>query len=122
MAAIKWTAGAIAAACGIALAAAAWAADPGAEWRALVAAAGAAFGRGEYRAAEGKLTEALAAVQQSHPDGPEIGIDGVGSARVPADRDRLQRVIINLLDNARRHAASRIEVSLRVDDGVVTSR
>ena len=42
-------------------------------WRAEVAAAGAAYGRGEYRAAEGKLKAALAAVRQSYPDGPEVG-------------------------------------------------
>lgn len=41
-------------------------------WRAHVADAGKAYGQGQYRAAEHALLAALAAVRQSHPDGPEV--------------------------------------------------
>ncbi|MFJ8721503.1 sensor histidine kinase [Streptomyces sp. NPDC004166] len=41
----------------------------------------------------------------------------VGAARVCGDGDALAGVVRNLLDNALRHAAGRIDVSLRVRDG-----
>ncbi|MEU7305955.1 ATP-binding protein [Streptomyces sp. NPDC007206] len=41
----------------------------------------------------------------------------VGAARVPGDADALARVVRNLLDNAVRHARSRVTVSLRTEDG-----
>ncbi|MYR55527.1 HAMP domain-containing protein [Streptomyces sp. SID625] len=41
----------------------------------------------------------------------------VGAARVTGDADALSRVVRNLLDNALRHAATRVDVSLRTDDG-----
>ncbi|MFI2200229.1 sensor histidine kinase [Streptomyces sp. NPDC020192] len=41
----------------------------------------------------------------------------VGAARVPGDADALARVVRNLLDNAVRYADSRVEVSLRTEDG-----
>lgn len=39
------------------------------------------------------------------------------AARVSGDRDQLERVVANLLDNAARHATSAIDVTLHVDDG-----
>ncbi|WP_406156938.1 ATP-binding protein [Streptomyces sp. NBC_01005] len=41
----------------------------------------------------------------------------VGAARVSGDEDALARVVRNLLDNALRHAATRIDVSLRTLHG-----
>jgi signal transduction histidine kinase len=41
----------------------------------------------------------------------------VGAARVEGDADALARVVRNLLDNALRHATTRIDVSLRILDG-----
>ncbi|MFG2561732.1 sensor histidine kinase [Streptomyces sp. NPDC048496] len=41
----------------------------------------------------------------------------VGAARVEGDEDALARVVRNLLDNALRHATTRIDVSLRTLDG-----
>lgn len=41
----------------------------------------------------------------------------VGAARVEGDEDALARVVRNLLDNALRHATTRIDVSLRILDG-----
>ncbi|MFH9658618.1 sensor histidine kinase [Streptomyces sp. NPDC017248] len=43
----------------------------------------------------------------------------VGAARVPGDADALARVVRNLLDNAVRHARSRVTVSLHTEDGTV---
>jgi signal transduction histidine kinase len=42
----------------------------------------------------------------------------VDAARVWGDRNQLERVVANLLDNAERHAATTITVELRSDDGV----
>ena len=52
-----------------------------------------------------------------HRDDRHPGLDGrgdiggaAGKARMTGDRDALSRMVRNLLDNARRHARSRIEV------------
>lgn len=50
---------------------------------------------------------------------PEIGLDRLLAGRVNGDPDRLQRVVANLLDNAQRHATSRIDVSLSASGGRV---
>jgi len=41
-----------------------------------------------------------------------VTVSGPASLGVPGDRDRLHRVLINLVDNAVRHANSRVEVTL----------
>jgi signal transduction histidine kinase len=52
----------------------------------------------------------------------EITIDAanVGAARLTGDRQALARMVRNLVDNASRHAAHRVDVSLTNVDGVVT--
>jgi signal transduction histidine kinase len=52
----------------------------------------------------------------------EITIDAtnVGAARLIGDRQALARMVRNLVDNASRHAASRVDVSLTNVDGIVT--
>jgi len=51
----------------------------------------------------------------------EIGVDaaGVSGARVVGDGDQLTRVVRNLLDNAERHARSRVTLTLGEDGGWV---
>lgn len=58
--------------------------------------------------------EAVAAAQI--PDTVEVTLTGAGTAS--GDRDALVRVLRNLLDNAGRHAASQVQVT--VADGLVT--
>ncbi|GAA2616401.1 HAMP domain-containing sensor histidine kinase [Actinomadura fulvescens] len=48
--------------------------------------------------------------------GPPIGLDLQAAPRVLGSRDRLARVLTNLLDNAQRHASSEVNVTLRVED------
>jgi signal transduction histidine kinase len=43
----------------------------------------------------------------------EVDLSAVSGAQVSGDRDQLIRAVRNLLDNAERHAASRIELSLQ---------
>ncbi len=52
-------------------------------------------------------------------DGPAIESDGVSSQVVDGDALALRRVIRNLLDNASRHAASRLSVEVRRDAAAV---
>lgn len=49
-----------------------------------------------------------------------IDIDGVTPVRVTGDGAQLRRLVRNLVDNANRHAESRVAVSLTASDGVVT--
>ena len=49
-----------------------------------------------------------------------IATMNVGAARLIGDRQALGRMVRNLVDNAWRHAASRVDVSLTNIDGVVT--
>ncbi len=48
-----------------------------------------------------------------------IGTAGVGAARLIGDRQALARLVRNLVDNAARHATSRVDVSLANADGSV---
>ena len=74
-----------------------------------------------------RRTEAvdLAEVVRELLDGPAPGTGGqpevvldLAPARVRADRDGLGRVVRNLVDNARRHAVSRVTVTVRPGDPV----
>ncbi len=49
---------------------------------------------------------------------PTIDSAGVSGAQVRGDRDALTRLVRNLVDNAARHAASRVTVSLSERDGL----
>jgi signal transduction histidine kinase len=50
-----------------------------------------------------------------------VGIDAssVSAGRVRGDADALRRVVVNLLDNARRHAAGRIRIELGRREGAI---
>jgi heavy metal sensor kinase len=50
--------------------------------------------------------------------GAQVTVDLDGGARVRGDRQALGRAVQNLLDNALRHAASRVEVSVGSDGGL----
>ncbi len=50
--------------------------------------------------------------------GAEVTLDLDGGARVRGDRQSLDRAVQNLLDNAVRHAASRVEVSVACEGGL----
>lgn len=56
----------------------------------------------------------------ARPDTLAIDIDGVTPTRVVGDGGQLRRLVRNLVDNANRHAASRVAVQLAERDGVVT--
>jgi signal transduction histidine kinase len=49
----------------------------------------------------------------------KIDVGGVSAGRVSGDRDKLERLVRNLSDNAARHARSTISLSLRDGDGGV---
>ena len=49
-----------------------------------------------------------------------ISTTNVGAARLIGDRQALSRLVRNLVDNAARHATSRVDVSLATTDGIVT--
>ena len=57
------------------------------------------------------LTE-VARIRDGGPEGVRVDTAGVGPARTLGDRTLLGRVVANLLDNARRHAATRVTVTL----------
>lgn len=50
----------------------------------------------------------------------EVGEGEIAAARVVGDPDALTRVVRNLLDNAIRHAATRVDVALGVDEAGAT--
>ncbi len=77
-----------------------------------------AFSRAEY-AREGHAREELdlAEIARRAVEPGEIALDVVGDARVQGDPVALQRVLTNLLDNALRHARTRVRVE--VSPGVV---
>ncbi|WP_433332099.1 sensor histidine kinase [Spirillospora sp. CA-294931] len=50
--------------------------------------------------------------------GKDLATDLGEGATVRGDRLRLARLLTNLLDNAERHAAARVEVRVRVEDGM----
>jgi signal transduction histidine kinase len=60
----------------------------------------------------------LADVARLRAMGHDVGTTAVGAARVRGDRRLLERAVRNLLDNAARHARSRIDVAVRADGGV----
>jgi signal transduction histidine kinase len=49
-----------------------------------------------------------------------IDTTGVGAVRLIGDRQALARMVRNLVDNAVRHASSRVEVSLAIGDETIT--
>lgn len=51
------------------------------------------------------------------PDGITIDVSGVGAGAVRGSQDQFERVIVNLLANAVRHAHSTVHVVLTVDGG-----
>lgn len=51
--------------------------------------------------------------------GAGIDASSVSAGRVRGDADALRRVVVNLLDNARRHAASRIRIELGRREGEI---
>jgi len=65
------------------------------------------------------LAEDLAAQLARTGDGPSIVVRGDSSAECDADRVLLERVLMNLLGNARRHASSQVEVRVRSRRGVI---
>jgi signal transduction histidine kinase len=50
----------------------------------------------------------------------EVDAGGVSAGQVDGDAAALQRVVRNVVDNAARHAAGRVALSLAEDDGTVT--
>lgn len=54
--------------------------------------------------------------------GPSVDASGVSGAQIEGDADQLTRVVRNLLDNARRHATSRVSVALDEDGNEVVLR
>ena len=66
------------------------------------------------------VVHGLAAVRRTR-GGPVIETDGVAPAQVHGNRSQLERAVANLLDNAVRHACSRVTVTLRqAADGTAT--
>ena len=55
----------------------------------------------------------------SRPDGLTIDIDRVTPTRVIGDGGQLRRLVRNLVDNAHRHATSRVAVALTTSAGIV---
>ena len=55
------------------------------------------------------------------PPSEEVSVDasGVSGGRVTGDKKQLERLVGNLLDNARRHARGKVAVSLTSSDGAV---
>jgi signal transduction histidine kinase len=60
----------------------------------------------------------LAAVDRAaRRPGPPVEAAGVSAVRLPGNSRQLERLVQNLLDNAARHARSRVSVGVRDDDG-----
>lgn len=53
----------------------------------------------------------------TRPDDISIDVAGVGAAAVRGSADQYERVVVNLLANAVRHADSQVQVSLATQDG-----
>jgi signal transduction histidine kinase len=62
---------------------------------------------------------ALDEIHRSRPDGITLNGSAIGPARVSGDPRLLGQVLRNLVDNAVRHARSRVAVSLTARNGVV---
>jgi two-component system, OmpR family, sensor kinase len=67
------------------------------------------------------VTEEVARQQPLAPR-IEIELDAPASCRLVADADGLREALANLLDNGRRHARSRIDITLLADADAVTIR
>ncbi len=65
---------------------------------------------------------ALAEAARGRRDGLTVDVSGVGAARVVGDAVALSQVVRNLVDNAARHAESRIALHLTESDGGMTLR
>jgi signal transduction histidine kinase len=77
-------------------------------------------GRGARPAAVVDLGEVAGQVVGRQPEARvELRLDVSGDAQVRGDAVALDRVVQNLLDNALRHAASRVEVSVRREAALV---
>ncbi|SDL38412.1 Signal transduction histidine kinase [Nonomuraea maritima] len=63
------------------------------------------------------LTSVVASVAARLPDSLDVRLDLEPAVTVAAAFPQLTRLIANLLDNARRHAAHRLTISLRRSDG-----
>ncbi|MFG2075291.1 sensor histidine kinase [Nonomuraea maritima] len=63
------------------------------------------------------LTSVVASVAARRPDSLDVRLDLEPAVTVAAAFPQLTRLIANLLDNARRHAAHRLTISLRRSDG-----
>lgn len=64
------------------------------------------------------VLEEVAAIAPTVP--ATIDTTNVAAARLIGDRQALARLVRNLVDNAGRHATSRVEVSLKQEDGTTT--
>ena len=55
-------------------------------------------------------------VTRSH-DADSVAVDVTGSAEVRGDEEAIERAVLNLVDNAARHANRRVDVAVSSDDG-----
>jgi signal transduction histidine kinase len=60
---------------------------------------------------------AVDAVTRSR-DTDSVAVDVTGSAEVSGDEEAIERAVLNLVDNAARHATHRVDVSVSSDDGL----
>ncbi|WP_433324149.1 sensor histidine kinase [Spirillospora sp. CA-294931] len=67
-----------------------------------------------------ELAEEQVAERECRPGGPAFTVRAEGPAVVRGGEHRLGRIVRNLLDNAARHAASRVAVTVASRDGTVT--
>jgi signal transduction histidine kinase len=65
---------------------------------------------------------ALAEAAGVRREGLTVDVSGVGAGRVVGDRAALAQVVRNLVDNAARHARTRVELHVGVADGWVELR
>ena len=63
---------------------------------------------------------ALDEAQRARTSGTRVESSRISAGRVRGSREQLVRVVRNLLDNATRHAASAVRVTLLTDDSTVT--
>jgi two-component system, OmpR family, sensor kinase len=63
-------------------------------------------------------------VDRQQPFAPQLDLAVTAPAACPlvTDADALREAVANLLDNARRHARTRVEVAVRAADGIATIR
>ncbi|MGH9139485.1 MAG: ATP-binding protein, partial [Acidimicrobiales bacterium] len=63
---------------------------------------------------------AITREEAAQPRRVPVAIDVDGACVIAGSAGELRRVVTNLLDNAARHADSRVDVTLRADDGTTT--